>query len=45
MKNRHTASLIVTVALLALAALACAPAEEAPEPVDLEAPLAGLAEG
>lgn len=45
MKNRHSTSLIVTVALLALAALACAPAEEAPEPVDLEAPLADLTEG
>ncbi len=45
MKNRHSTSLIVTAALFALAALACAPAEEAPEPVDLEAPLADLAEG
>ena len=45
MKDRHSTTLIVTAALLALAALACAPAEEAPEPVDLEAPLADLAEG
>lgn len=45
MKNRQSTSLIVTAALLTLAALACAPAEEAPEPVDLEAPLADLAEG
>ena len=45
MKNRHSTSLIATAALLTLAALACAPAEEAPEPVDLEAPLADLGEG
>jgi len=45
MKNRHSAIGIVTTATLALAALACAPAEEAPEPVDLEAPLADLTEG
>ncbi len=45
MKNRHSAIGIVTTAILALAALACAPAEEAPEPVDLEAPLADLTEG
>lgn len=45
MKNRHSASLIVTAALFALAALACTPAEEAPEPIDLEAPLADLGEG
>ncbi len=43
MKNRHSNALIVTAALLALALLA--PAEPAPEPVDLEAPLADLAEG
>ena len=45
MKHRHSTIGILTAALLALAALACAPAEEAPEPVDLQAPLADLAEG
>ena len=43
MKNRHSNALVVTAALLTLAVLA--PAEPAPEPVDLEAPLADLAEG
>ncbi len=45
MEHRHSTIGILTAALLALAALACAPAEEAPEPVDLQAPLADLAEG
>ena len=45
MKNRHSALGILTAAVLALAAFACAPAEEAPEPVDLQAPLADLGEG